>query len=144
MAGSHTYLRDIDCPLEDPMAHTITRRWATIATVATALLVLTACGKSDGGDNPGPTPGGDGAFGGAPSGSATATPTTTSTDTNGGGGSGNGGGGGSGGGGGQSDPYPKDAKAYQLAYLNAFSAGDQNRLAALGNADQTLQATNSI
>ena len=42
------------------------------------------------------------------------------------------------------DPYPKDGKAYQQQFLNAFSSGDQNRIADLSNADQTLQANNSL
>ena len=119
------------------MAHTITRRWAAIVTVTAALLAMAACGKSP--DNPGTGTGGDGALGGPPSASTSADPTATD--------GGNGGGGGGGGGGGTTaaaDPYPKDGKAYQQQFLNAFSSGDQNRIADLSNADQTLQANNSL
>jgi hypothetical protein len=124
------------------MAHTITRRWAAIATVATtALLVMAGCGKS--GDDPAPGPSGDGAFGGAASASATTDPSANPTST---GTSGTGGGGGGGGGGGstQTDPYPKDAKAYQQAFLTAFSAGDRNRIADLSGPDQILETNNSL
>jgi hypothetical protein len=111
------------------MAHPSTRRWAAVATVATALFALTACGGGGGGD-PTPTGTDDGSgttIGGAATPTDTTTPDGTVTTTS-------GGGGGGGSGGGQQGPYyPSDAKTYGLEILKAIGNKDNVRLTALAD-----------
>ncbi len=106
------------------MPSTPTWRWRMLAATAIAITTLAvgACASNGGSGTPTAsptTPNGDGFIGGAPSGSPTpSTRTGGSTST--------------GSGGGTSGPtFPKDAKSYGLAFLQAMAAGDQNRMKTL-------------
>ncbi len=110
------------------MASTPTWRLRVIAGTAVAITTLAlgaACSKSGGTPTAvQTTTSGDTYFGGAPSASASASAGNT--------GGGNNGGSGNNGGGGNSGPtYPNDAKSYGLAFLQAVSSGDKDRIKAL-------------
>jgi hypothetical protein len=113
------------------------RRLLAVGAAGITALALAACGS---GTNP-PAPAetthtGDSFIGAAPSGA----PSATSTGS----GGGNNSGGGNGGGGNNTPTYPKDAKSYALAFLQALAQGDQNRLKSLGVNGAVAQVTDGF
>src|SRR5262245_43063719 len=109
------------------MAGFSTRRRATVAIAALAAVAgLSACAAKSGQASGNPTATGAGQIGGAPTPTDTPpSPTKTTTSP-------------------AAPYYPKDAKAYALEWIQAWSKKDYNRLDGLGQLASTTQAKTYI